>query len=118
MVGLSDWIGEVDRARRSSLWVSHFTVAHRNYLYIDVDLDRFDVDGTSLSTDYCSTSVEKADARMLIDSVWEHLTVRGWPEPALIGSGNGWALLYKIDLPASDDDTISRCLRQWEHSLR
>ena len=51
-----------------------------------------------------STSAEKQSAREQANVVCEYLTSRGWPEPTLCDSGNGWHLLYHIDLP---NDTAS-----------
>ncbi len=34
----------------------------------------------------------------------------GWPDPIAADSGNGWHLLYHIDLPAIDDGLVQRCL--------
>jgi P4 family phage/plasmid primase-like protien len=39
------------------------------------------------------------------------LDAAGWPEPVVADSGNGWHLLYKIDLPADDGGLVERILK-------
>jgi hypothetical protein len=43
-------------------------------------------------------------------AAWLHEDT-GWPEPILADSGNGWHLLYSIDLPADDGGLVERCLQ-------
>ncbi|MFO0892408.1 MAG: hypothetical protein U0790_25115 [Isosphaeraceae bacterium] len=35
----------------------------------------------------------------------------GWPEPILADSGNGWHLLYHVDLPADDKGLVAAVLK-------
>jgi len=56
-----------------------------------------------------STSEEKQAARDQAQRIREWLRSHGWPEPVLADSGNGWHLLYRIDLP---NDEASKCLVQ------
>jgi hypothetical protein len=49
-----------------------------------------------------STDAEKALALEAIRGVRDFLGGRGWPAPVLGDSGNGYHLLYRIDLPADD----------------
>jgi hypothetical protein len=85
----------------------------RRYFYVDVDPIRLDCDseGKRLTGDWCSTDAEKATAYTMMAEVRQCLEAAGWPAPALLDSGNGWALLYKIDVPAQDNDLIKNCLR-------
>ena len=48
---------------------------------------------------------EKQVAREQAERVREYLRNRNWPEPMLCDSGNGWHLIYCIDLPNDDSST-------------
>jgi hypothetical protein len=54
-----------------------------------------------------STAEEKQAAREQADGIREWLRSHGWPEPILADSGNGWHLLYRIELP---NDEASKAL--------
>ena len=45
-----------------------------------------------------STNEEKAAAMNVARSVLSHLTEKGWPQPLLADSGNGFHLLYRVNL--------------------
>jgi hypothetical protein len=66
-------------------------IERRVRLLIDLDPER--KPGTN------STAAEKQIARDQAEAVREYLKSRGWPEPMLCDSGNGWHLLYSVDLP-------------------
>jgi hypothetical protein len=57
-----------------------------------------------------SSDAEKALAWETIQAVRDHLGGRGWPAPILADSGNGYHLLYRIDLPADDGGQVRRLL--------
>jgi hypothetical protein len=60
----------------------------------------------------CSaTEEEKAVAYWLGRIVCCDLRQAGWPKPVVVDSGNGFHLLYRVDLPADDDGLIRDCLR-------
>jgi hypothetical protein len=63
--------------------------------------------------DVSSTDSEKAAALMKAVEIRDHLHGRGWPDPYLCDSGNGWHLLYKVDQPNDDKATklFKQCLR-------
>ena len=63
----------------------------RKWLLVDLDPPR--PAGTN------STDAEKQAARNEAERVRQYLSSRNWPEPMLCDSGNGWHLLYRIDLP-------------------
>jgi hypothetical protein len=73
-------------------------IARRTWLLVDLDPPR--PAGTN------STDAEKQAAREQAERVREYLDGRGWPEPVLADSGNGWHLLYRIDLPNDDNATV------------
>jgi hypothetical protein len=77
-------------------------VLRRRWLLIDAD-----VAGKGKQS---STDAEKAEARLTIEIVQADLMVRGWPEPILCDSGNGYHLLYRINLPTDDGGLIRRVL--------
>jgi hypothetical protein len=78
----------------------------RRHLLIDCDPERADRDGMA-------TEAEHAVAKAVIDAVLDDLTARGWPRPIMIDSGNGWHLLYRIDLPNDKlaQQLLSKCLK-------
>jgi hypothetical protein len=79
-------------------------ILRRRWLFIDADPDR---PGKGSATD-----AEKAKAWALVERVRAGLSKLGWPEPIVCDSGNGYHLLYRIDLPADDaaTDLIQRVL--------
>lgn len=59
----------------------------------------------------CSASDdEKSNAHLLALLVHRNLKEAGWPTPVVVDSGNGYHLLYKIDLPADDGGLVRNCL--------
>ncbi|MFO0880717.1 MAG: AAA family ATPase [Gemmataceae bacterium] len=79
----------------------------RRWLLIDVDPER--PAGTN------ATDEEKAWARGVVDSVRDWLCLMGWPSPVEVDSGNGYHLLYRIDLPCNDESQA--LLRAVLHTL-
>ena len=78
-------------------------VTRRRYLLIDADPVR----PGKLS----ATNTEKAAAGKTILAVREQLTGLGWPAPILADSGNGYHLLFRIDLPVDDGGLVKAVLR-------
>jgi alkylated DNA nucleotide flippase Atl1 len=91
----------VDVARGGDV-AGDINVERRGYLLIDADPKR--IAGIS------STDEEKAKAKEVILKVRDHLRSRNWPDPILADSGNGFHLLYDIDLPVKDDDLVKTVL--------
>jgi P4 family phage/plasmid primase-like protien len=54
-----------------------------------------------------ATAEEKQAAREQAEQIREWLRSQGWPEPILADSGNGWHLLFRIELP---NDNASKAL--------
>jgi hypothetical protein len=69
-------------------------IDRRHRLLIDCDPNR--------PSGISSTEEEKESAYDKAIQVRGYLCSRGWPEPILGDSGNGWHLIYSIDLPAAD----------------
>lgn len=78
-------------------------IARRRWLFIDCDPIRT---GT-----VSSSATEKEAARLRMIDVDSFLADRDWPAPVIADSGNGWHLLYRIDLPGDDGGLIHRVLR-------
>jgi len=77
-------------------------IAHRRWLLVDVDPVR--PSGVS------ATDAELAIAHERAEAVRNHLSELDWPMPVLAMSGNGYHLLYRIDLPADDRGLVQRVL--------
>lgn len=80
-------------------------ILRRRWLLVDIDPTRPGV--------VSSTDTEKAEASAIARATRDYLRRRGWPDPVLADSGNGWHLLYRLDLPNDDAarDLVRRCLR-------
>jgi hypothetical protein len=92
----------VDRAKEGKS-TSDQHVARRKWLLVDADPVRE-------PSDIPSTDQEKAAARTSINAVRDYLAGEDWPDPIMADSGNGYHLLYPIDLPRDDDGLVKRCL--------
>ena len=69
-------------------------VVKRRWLYIDVDPTK-----PEESKDDPATSEEKERCSRVAERLLNRLSGAGWPAPIVTDSGNGYALLYRIDLP-------------------
>lgn len=58
-----------------------------------------------------SSDSEHNLARDKSHAIRDHLTSQGWPLPLEADSGNGFHLLYCIDVPTTDGGLIQRCLQ-------
>jgi hypothetical protein len=79
-------------------------VVRRRWLPVDVDPQR--------PKDTSATDEQLALAADRTEAVRQFLDGLGWPDPVEAESGNGYHLLYRIDLPnaAASTDLIKRCL--------
>lgn len=73
-------------------------VLRRRWLLVDVDRQK-----SPENKDLSATDEEKDQARQTAATALTFLQGRGWGEPVLVDSGNGYHLLYRVDLPNSDD---------------
>ncbi|MFN7990516.1 MAG: YfjI family protein [Thermoanaerobaculia bacterium] len=78
-------------------------VGRRRYFLVDVDPKR--------RAGISATDDEKAAAQVLAHRIRVHLAGLGWPDPIVADSGNGWHLLYRVDLPGADGGLLERCLK-------
>jgi hypothetical protein len=67
------------------------TVLRRCWLLIDLDPIR--------PKDTSSTDAEKANAYDVAAAIVGYLIDQSWPAPLIIDSGNGWHLIYRVELP-------------------
>jgi hypothetical protein len=74
----------------------------RRWLLIDCDAER--------PSGISSTDAEKEAARQKAREVYAFLKQQGWPSPVASDSGNGFHLLYRIEVPADDGGLIERVL--------
>ena len=79
-------------------------VSQRQWMLIDIDPVR--------PAGISSSKGEKKAAKALVIAVRDWLTAQGWPQPVICDSGNGYHLLYRIDLPNDDfsRDLVKGCL--------
>lgn len=82
-------------AAKSGETTSDDQIIRRVWLLIDCDPIR--------PSGISATPEEIAAARARAQEIADHLTRLGWPAPVLTFSGNGWHLLYRIDLPNDAD---------------
>lgn len=84
-------------------------IVKRRWLLVDIDPVR--------PADSSATALEKVAAQTLMAAVLDWLTVRGWPAPVVVDSGNGWHLLYRIDLPNDTAGVSHSLLRRFLKAL-
>jgi replicative DNA helicase len=78
-------------------------ILHRIWALVDCDPVR--AKGIS------STDKELEASRLRAEQVRLRLTSLGWPDPVIVMSGNGYHLLYAIELPADDEGLVNRVLK-------
>jgi len=89
-------------ARRNET-TSDRDIVCRRWLLIDIDPAR--------PAGISATDAEKELAFEKAMVVSEGLASMGWPAPVIVDSGNGYYLLYRIDLPADDGGLVHRCIQ-------
>ena len=77
-------------------------IVSRRWLLIDCDPKR--------PSGISATDAEKEMAEQKAKEVREFLTSQNWPDPVYADSGNGYHLLYEVDLPVDDTGTIKNGL--------
>lgn len=92
----------VDVAENGTL-AADANVLRRRWMLIDADPVRL--------ADISSTDAEKAAAWEVVQAVRTYLDDMGCPEPVVSDSGNGYHLLYRVDLPADDGGLVRRVLQ-------
>jgi hypothetical protein len=74
----------------------------RRHFLIDVDYKR--------PSGISATDAEKEAAHQTAKKIYAFLKKRGFPEPIIADSGNGYHLLYRIDLPSDDKALLEKLL--------
>src|SRR5262249_12844708 len=77
-------------------------IVKRRWLLVDVDADR----PSGIST----SDTEKQAAHKKAREIYRFLEDYGWPLPVAADSGNGYHLLYRVDLPCEDDRLLETVL--------
>jgi hypothetical protein len=73
-------------------------ITKRRVLPLDIDPVRLE-DGFRLSSNMSTTREEKAAGLAVVKQICRYLHERKWPMPQIVDSGNGYYILYRIDLP-------------------
>ena len=86
-------------------------VIRRRHFLIDCDRSGSLKERTGKESN--ATEEEKEATRQVVERIAADLTLKGWPRPIVVDSGNGWHLLYAIDLPNDklSQQLLSRCLK-------
>lgn len=81
-------------------------ITRRTHLLLDVDSPRADGFKGDMAT-----KEEREEARRACAVLSNDLAILGWPDPITVDSGNGFQLVYRIDLPVDDGGLVKRVLR-------
>lgn len=73
-------------------------ITRRRWLFFDIDPVK--AEGCEKLS---ATDAEKEAALEVAGTINLELLDRGWPAPVVVDSGNGWYLLYRIDLPNDEE---------------
>lgn len=84
-------------------------VVRRRLMVIDIDPCR--------EADISATDEEKNRAEARMREVAKFLKDRGWAKPAIVDSGNGFYLLYRIDLPSDDNGLVHGVLKSLQQQF-
>lgn len=89
-------LNELSEARPDKA-VTDEDIVRRTWLLVDFDPAR--------PSYKSSTDAEKESANERMEAVRTYLDTKGFPEPCVTDSGNGYHLYYKIDAPNTDETT-------------
>ncbi len=73
--------------------------------WLPIDLDPVRPSGISSTDQEHTLAIERAV------QIRQALCREGWPDPIVGDSGNGAHLLYRVELPCSDNELVKRCLQ-------
>jgi hypothetical protein len=85
----------MERMKGRDAATSDGDIKRRRYVFFDFDCKR--------SSSISSTDEEKLESRKRMLEALTWLKAMGWPEPIICDSGNGYHLLFPIDLPNNPD---------------
>jgi hypothetical protein len=77
-------------------------IKRRRWLLVDVDAER--------PSGISATAEEKGAAHKKAREIHDYLKGRGWHLPVVADSGNGYHLLYRVDLPCDDGKVLEQVL--------
>ena len=81
-------------------------------LFVDIDPTRYSkTDGRKLEGNISATNAEKDRAYNTASKILDDLGSAGWPRPVFVDSGNGYYLIYRINLPTDKKELVERCLK-------
>ena len=83
--------GATNQVQPKSKTTADQDIIRRRWLLVDLDPVR--------SSDTPATNKEKIATCVRADEVKDYLKAQGWPAPLMADSGNGFHLLYPLDLP-------------------
>ena len=94
-------------------------IAEYRWMFVDVDtirvpgLKETDKKEFDRLQHECSTDEEKARAKVVAMKVLASLDKKGWPQPYFCDSGNGFHILFRVNLPCTLDNKnhIADCLK-------
>lgn len=93
-----------DKPKKCTKRINSKHVLSRRLFMVDIDPDR--------PIGQPATDQEKQAARQLLNNLLAEVRTAGWPDPAVIDSGNGYYAIFRIDLPPSPGDKlVSRVLK-------
>ncbi len=78
-------------------------IVFRRWMLVDIDPVR--------PSGISSTDEEKTSALEKATEVRAGLQSMDWPEPIQIDSGNGYYLMYRVDLPTDDNGIVKQCIQ-------
>jgi hypothetical protein len=81
----------IDRTGKKDALTSDNDISRRRFMFVDVDPTR--------PAGISSTDEEKQKAKAVAIAVRDYFKKRGWPDPIICDSGNGYHLIVPIDLP-------------------
>jgi hypothetical protein len=95
-------VNRLKYARKGDPLTVDHDILRRHCFLIDIDAER--------SPGISATDEEKAKAMEKARQIYKFLKERGWTEPIVADSGNGYHLLYRIDLPVDDERLCEKTL--------
>ena len=96
---------QMDKIVQSKTTTTDANITNRNWLFIDLDAKR--------PSDVSSTESEMQHTIIAARKIFKHMRNIGFYDPIVCMSGNGAYLLYKINLPNTDEnkELIKKCLQ-------
>lgn len=112
----NDWLAKSNHRlkSRTKTTIGDLDVLKRDWLIIDCDPTRLDDSGRPIpAAKIAATDAEVERAKEVAKVIRTFLESEGWPKPLVCFSGNGFYLLYRIDLPNDEASklVVEKCPR-------